>query len=90
MKADAEWNTDLKINWATCKRIFSKMILTLRDFVNEPHVLPENKLLHEIHFCLTCQSHKANTQQSICNSSFEFIKNKHNFYRSLNVIPYER
>lgn len=62
MKADAEWNTDLKINEATCKRIFSKMILTRRDFVNEPHVFPENKLSREIHFCSTCQSHKANTQ----------------------------
>lgn len=62
MKADAEWNTDLKINEATCKRIFSKMILTLGDFVNEPHGLPENKLLWEIHFCSICQSHKTNTQ----------------------------
>lgn len=62
MKADAEWNTDLIINQATCRRILSKIVLTLRDFVNELPVLPENKLLCEIHFCPTCQSHKANTQ----------------------------
>lgn len=36
MKADAERNTDLIINRATCRRIFSKIILIPRDFVNEP------------------------------------------------------
>lgn len=60
IKADPERNIDLIINQATCRRIFSKIILTLRDFVNELHVLPENKLLCEIHFCTTCQSPKAN------------------------------
>lgn len=90
MKADAEWNTDLKINEATCKRIFSKMILMLRDFVNEPHShspWKQTSMLNTFLFHLSESQSKYTI--SICNSSLKFIKNKHNFHRLLNVIPYE-